>query len=366
LVIAHTDGRRMSSLVLLSLSLLGLSSLRGSIVGGRPVLKYPFLAAIEEGGSFVCGGSLIAPKHVLTAAHCIDKSASKYAVALYTQTLDSHASSADNACFERIRVSRTICHADYDSDSKVADICVLELVSAPRCASQWRLPTLATVSTVRENKDAVVTGWGKTESNSGSTVTLIEALVLLHGSETCKRLIGSTFLDPQMLCAGTEGYDTCQGDSGGPLFIYEGSTRTEIVQLGVVSWGYGCGSKNSPGMYTNVAFYAPWVHAVVQGTMRSPPPPPPTNQDCNNECDHSGDGECDDGGPGSAYEECGVGSDCADCGRRDFSAYTCSNSCEHSSDRECDDGGPGAAYHQCELGTDCRDCGTRSLRPMFG
>ena len=335
------------------------------IIGGRPVLKYPFLAAIEEGSSFICGGSLVGPKHILTAAHCIDKAASAYTVVLYTQTLDSRLSSVDNKCHERVQVSQTLCHADYDSDTNVADICVLLLASSPRCVNEWRLPTLATEAVVRANRDAIATGWGKTEANSGSTVNLIEALVLLHGATSCTSLLGSKFLDPQMLCAGTEGYDTCQGDSGGPLFVYEGATRTEVVLLGVVSWGYGCGRRNAPGVYANVAHYAAWVNSVLQGTMRSPPPPPPVDRDCNNACAHSGDGECDDGGPGSGYEECGVGSDCADCGRRDFSAYTCSNSCEHSSDRECDDGGPGAAYHSCEMGTDCRDCGTRSLVPWW-
>lgn len=360
---ARATSRTALSTFASAAALLLLQHLSG-IIGGRPVLKYPFLAAIEEGGSFICGGSLIGPNHVLTAAHCIDKAASKYHVALYTQTLDSRASSADNKCFQRIQVSRTICHADYDADSNVADICVLVLVSSPRCASEWRLPTLATTSTVRANRDAIATGWGKTEANSGSTVNLIEALVVLHGAQTCKRLIGRKFLDPQMLCAGTEGYDTCQGDSGGPLFVYEGATRTEAVLLGVVSWGYGCGNKNSPGMYTNVAVYAPWVNAVLQGTAQSPPPPPPVDLECNNVCDHSYDSECDDGGPGSGYEECSFGSDCTDCGRRD-SAMACSNSCEHSSDRECDDGGAGSAYYQCELGTDCRDCGMRPLVPWW-
>ena len=333
--------------------------LPSGIIGGRPVLKYPFLAAIEQGGSFICGGTLIAPKHVLTAAHCIDKQASAYSVVLYTQTLDSRASSQDNNCFQRIQVSQTICHAEYDSDSNVADICVLTLASSPRCVDEWRLPKLATRATARANRDAIATGWGKTEANSGSTVTLIEALVLLHSPQRCKSLIGRKFLDPQMLCAGTEGFDTCQGDSGGPLFLYEGTTRTEVVLLGVVSWGYGCGKKNSPGMYTNVGLYAPWVNSVLQGTMVSPPPPPPVNHECNNACTHAGDGECDDGGPGSAYEECEVGSDCKDCGRRDSDAGTCTNDCKHSSDRECDDGGPGAAYSNCALGTDCRDCGPR-------
>ena len=91
---------------------------------------------------------------------------------------------------------------------------------------------------------------------------------------------------------------------------------------------------------------------------------------CTNTCHTSHDNECDDGGPGSLYNICEYGSDCADCGARPATgggggtapATICNNSCPHASDGECDDGGPGSLYNICAYGSDCNDCGARPAR----
>ncbi len=75
---------------------------------------------------------------------------------------------------------------------------------------------------------------------------------------------------------------------------------------------------------------------------------------CETSCPYDGDGECDDGGPGSDTSVCELGTDCSDCGPR-----LCDNSCASAFDNECDDGGEGSLYDICEYGTDCGDCGVR-------
>jgi hypothetical protein len=72
------------------------------------------------------------------------------------------------------------------------------------------------------------------------------------------------------------------------------------------------------------------------------------------------DGHCDDGGPGSEYNYCNLGTDCIDCGPR---MILCANTCVDSSDGDCDDGGSGSEYNYCSFGTDCIDCGARTARP---
>jgi hypothetical protein len=79
---------------------------------------------------------------------------------------------------------------------------------------------------------------------------------------------------------------------------------------------------------------------------------------CTNTCEFAHDGTCDDGGTGSSWDVCFLGTDCADCGVRDVSV--CSDTCRDAGDGICDDGGPGAFFAICELGTDCTDCGPRS------
>jgi hypothetical protein len=75
---------------------------------------------------------------------------------------------------------------------------------------------------------------------------------------------------------------------------------------------------------------------------------------CENACRWAGDDECDDGGPGSEFAVCDIGSDCADCGPR-----LCANTCRFADDDDCDDGGPDSDFNLCELGSDCGDCGAR-------
>ena len=90
---------------------------------------------------------------------------------------------------------------------------------------------------------------------------------------------------------------------------------------------------------------------------------------CRNTCSYARDGDCDDGGPGSEFSTCSLGSDCTDCGTRssaardDFGRPGCSNTCYSKDDGDCDDGGPGSEYNLCSPATDCEDCGPRSRYP---
>lgn len=89
---------------------------------------------------------------------------------------------------------------------------------------------------------------------------------------------------------------------------------------------------------------------------------------CEDFCPSSFDGECDDGGPGSLYSICALGSDCGDCGPRQAMTSTpypgpmvCESYCPYANDGECDDGGPGSLNNLCDYGSDCGDCGPRDL-----
>lgn len=91
-----------------------------------------------------------------------------------------------------------------------------------------------------------------------------------------------------------------------------------------------------------------------------------TGPGCTNTCRFANDGDCDDGGPGSDFSLCSLGTDCNDCGPRSSGggggggSDGCTNTCRFASDGDCDDGGAGSDFSLCDLGTDCNDCGPRS------
>merc|ERR1712165_133536 len=75
----------------------------------------------------------------------------------------------------------------------------------------------------------------------------------------CKNIYGSMApggITEHMLCAGQKGQDSCMGDSGGPMVRLQGGS---YQQIGIVSWGIGCGKAQFPGVYTRVGFMRSWI-----------------------------------------------------------------------------------------------------------
>ncbi|XP_046608870.1 trypsin-3-like [Neodiprion virginianus] len=105
-----------------------------------------------------------------------------------------------------------------------------------------------------------VVGWGRLKPGSdvGYGDVLRKVRVPLITAEKCRHQVYSGVRRDSQLCAGVDegGIDSCQGDSGGPMLC-------DNVQVGVVSWGIGCGNKKSPGIYSRVDYYLDWINSTV-------------------------------------------------------------------------------------------------------
>jgi len=102
-------------------------------------------------------------------------------------------------------------------------------------------------------------GWG-IMSNGRPAEALQEVDLKIISDETCEKTKNSGYLvEGSMMCAGwlEGGKDGCQGDSGGPLICVD--KENQPVLTGVTSWGFGCGTKNSPGVWTKVSSYIDWI-----------------------------------------------------------------------------------------------------------
>ncbi|CAL4060273.1 unnamed protein product [Meganyctiphanes norvegica] len=229
----------------------------GRIVGGTTaqVNEWPWQAALMYGGnSQFCGGSLIADRYVLTAAHCTEGlRAGEVSVRLGDHRLST--TSESNQLTRT--VSQIINHPNYQAGAEINDIALLKLSSPvsfrtgvwPVCLPP-KVPTYA-------NKVATATGWGTTSSGGSSSDVLREVDVRVWSNTECRRTQYGSSIEDTMMCAGQTGKDSCQGDSGGPLVFKDGGNNYD--QIGVVSWGYGCGAQNAPGVYTRVNKYMDWI-----------------------------------------------------------------------------------------------------------
>ncbi len=268
------------------------------VVGGDSVddNRYPWMVAVMErnagnasDGQF-CGGSLIADRWVLTAAHCIeDTRAGRVSVLIGQRNLNE---SGGNT----INVNRIIAHPDY-ARLGYPDLALLELSDASG-TQPIALPSRNNpVPTPGEA--ATVTGWGQISENGPATNELRESTMPIVAHQQCNQAYNGDIVEDAMVCAGTASgdKDSCYGDSGGPLFVKRGQS---YVQAGVVSFGEACGLANVPGVYARVSSYHDWIAAYAPVTA--------FDGASDNDPDDSGD-ESDNGSDSEADNGTGTGTD---------------------------------------------------------
>jgi hypothetical protein len=168
---------------------------------------------------------------------------------------------------ERIDVQSLFVHPSYNLPNGLQenDIMLVKL-TAP-----------STAETVTLNKDAAqpaddtsvtVIGFGTTSSGGSISIPLLEVDILTVNHGTCNSQLAAEISQDTHICAGIPagGKDACQGDSGGPLL-----DSGTMIQYGIVSFGFGCGRPNSPGVYTNVVAYSEWIERIICEHSAVPP-----------------------------------------------------------------------------------------------
>ncbi|XP_053667041.1 brachyurin-like [Anopheles marshallii] len=242
-----------------------------SKVAGGTVAKneqFPHLVSIilifGDGSDTLCGGSIIADRYVLTAAHCLY--GMQEATIIPGQTTIQIPFAPDTVTV-RVKPSDTILHPGYDPVDILNDIALIRLPQPLTFSSRVqpiRLPSWTDSYTGLIGYDSIVSGWGAQSNDDYAELAdemrleLRYATNTIVSNEVCYRVYGPIIRVQQICAAGEGGRNPCQGDSGGPLSVKFDGHR--LTQVGIVSYGSVLGCQNGvPGVYTRVSSYIEWI-----------------------------------------------------------------------------------------------------------
>ena len=227
------------------------------IVGGYDAASEtaPWQVSLQRrNGEHFCGGSLLTPSWVLTAAHCVPGTRPEDVVVMH----GSHSLSAGGS---KRGVSRIIVHENYRNVEAGDDIALVE-VDRPFPGAATLQPQGPQLNRVfgPPGACAMVTGWGNMRGRSSYPDWLQAVNVPVVDQAECDRAYPGRISEKQVCAGYAQGtQDSCDGDSGGPLVVPGGVTGW--TQLGIVSWGEGCARPNSYGVYTRVSHYIDWIQS---------------------------------------------------------------------------------------------------------
>ncbi len=235
--------------------------------GAWPMQAALLLPGVADGyDAQFCGGTLVAARWVLTAAHCVAAEDGGVIAPAEVEVAVGVRRLADITAADRTTVTQVVSHPRYRWDDGWSagryDVALLRLdrslpgpyaqLAGPAQDAGWGKGTVATV-----------VGWGTTEAGAPKYAHVLrQTQVPVVDDSTCKSIYPELH-GPSTLCAGwlgIGGRDACQGDSGGPLWV---SIDTTWRQVGVVSGGSGCAEAEHPGTYGDVRGLHPWIVGTI-------------------------------------------------------------------------------------------------------
>ncbi|XP_045466866.1 trypsin-2-like [Harmonia axyridis] len=226
------------------------------ILGGNKVdiRNYPYVVSVQmlfRGQRMhICGGTLIAPNTILTAAHCF-RSTGNFVVKAGSNSLKD-----SRGCV--VPINKVIYHPQYKALSQDYDIAIAQLRKPVKLSKMIQPVKLPSFSKEIPLTKGTVLGWGATGYGASTSDDLRAVEIPIIDDKDCVQSYPKGLVTERMFCAkddeGTK--DSCQGDSGGPLII-------NGTIYGIVSWGFDCGNPDNPGVYSRVPYFADFINKTL-------------------------------------------------------------------------------------------------------
>ncbi|XP_059472948.1 protein masquerade [Neocloeon triangulifer] len=243
----------------------------GRVVGGADADPGEWcwqVALINSLNQYLCGGALIGTQWVLTAAHCVTNIV-RSGDAIYVRVGDHDLTRKyGSPGAQTLRVATTYIHHNHNSQTLDNDVALLKLQGQAELteAGVCLVCLPARGAGHPPGKRCTVTGYGYMGEAGPIPLRVREAEIPIVSDAECLRKINAVtekifILPASSFCAGgEEGNDACQGDGGGPL-VCQDDGFYELA--GLVSWGFGCGRQDVPGVYVKVSAFIGWINQII-------------------------------------------------------------------------------------------------------
>ncbi|XP_014363140.2 trypsin CFT-1-like [Papilio machaon] len=241
------------------------------VLGGAPttISQYPILAQLlldpwaTNQYSQHCAGVILTSRHIISTAHCFqynENTGRNYTKPYHWKVRVGSSYRTRGGILHRVK--NIIPHPSFDKYYYNNDVAVLVVATPITMTKFARQGTITKPGTdVAANSLCTLAGWGATQRGGPQPDQLQYTVMVIIDQRECimrYNTIGAVIAD-SMFCAGNlemDGIDGCYGDSGGPL-IYKG------VVIGLVSFGYGCGLRYYPGVYTKLSHFTDWIIKTI-------------------------------------------------------------------------------------------------------